>query len=200
MSRNRKSQRRFNEGEGKVRTHIGFSFEFPFEVQRWYPLFLIVMTLGVFSQSVFMDFTYDDRLVVLDNPQIWQRDMGALWIEEGQFKWSRQVRTISFMVDYALFGFSPAGWHLHNLFWHTLCVVLVYMFLKRLSHQATFSFIGALIFAIHPIHVEAVTNITNRKELLGLAFLLMAFLSYINFLEGRTGRRWGRIRIGHSQP
>ena len=197
MDGNQKSQREcYSEGR-KARPGFGWSFEFPYAIERWYPLLLILITLGVFHQNAFMDFTYDDRVVVVDNPKITRGDLGAIWFEKnGYFKWGRQVRAISFMVDYALFGFSPVGWHLHNLFWHLLCVVLVYILLNRLFHQATFSFFGALIFALHPIHVEAVTNISNRKELLGLAFLLIAFLSYIQFLEGKTRRRWAWLMVG----
>jgi len=177
MTSHSKSQRTSHEGEGSL--------------GRWYPLFLIVITLGVFFPSLFMEFTYDDRWVVLEDPRIRQGEMGALWnLNLDVFK-LRPVRTLTYMVDYAVFGFWPAGYHLHNLFWHVLCVVLVFMLLKKVTHQATFSFFGALIFAIHPIHVEAVSNITNRKELLALGFLLIAFLCYIRFLEGTTARKWG---------
>ena len=137
-----------------------------------------------------MDFTYDDGTVVLDDPRIWQGDIGALWIRNEQLIWAHQVRTLSYMLDFALFGFAPKGYHLHNLFWHALCVVLVFVLIKKLTHHPTFSFLGGLIFSVHPVHVEAVTNITNRKELLALGFLLIAFLSYLQFLEGKTGRKW----------
>jgi len=185
-----KSQPIPHKGKGKARSKFDFRFRFPYEIESWYPLLLIVMTLGVFWQSVYMEFTYDDHLVVLEDPRIWKRDFVALWIQNNQIVLGHPVRTFSYMVDNALFEFSPAGYHLHNLFWHTLCVVLFFVLLKKLTHHPTFSLFGALIFAIHPIHVEAVTNITNRKELLALGFLLIAFLSYTQFLERKTGRKW----------
>ena len=159
-------------------------------IARWYSLILIVVTLGVYWQTVNAEFTYDDRLVILEDPRIWQWDIGALWTLKGELIWTNQLRTISYMFDYALFGFSPAGYHLHNLFWHTLCVVLVFVLVKKLTQQATLAFFGAVIFAIHPINVEAVSNVTNRKELLALGFLLIAFLCYLRFLEGRTVSKW----------
>jgi 4-amino-4-deoxy-L-arabinose transferase-like glycosyltransferase len=152
---------------------------------------LIVITFGVYFQNLFHEFTYDDKVMVLEDPAIWQTDIEGIWIQGGAAFWLRQIRTLSFMADYAIFGFSPTGYHLHNLFWHLLCVLLVFFLLKKISQQGTFSFFGALIFAIHPIQVEAVSNITNRKEMLALGFLLIAFLCYIRFLEGTTAGKWG---------
>jgi len=196
MSRNKKHQRRFHNGDAKVSPQIGFNLQFLYEIEHWYPLLLFVIAIGVFSPSIFMDFTYDDYLVVLDDPRIRQWDIGGYFTRDEQAPGSRLVRTISFMLDYALFGFSPAGYHIQNLFWHALCAVLSFFLLRKLTHQPTFSFFGTLIFAIHPIHVEAVANISNRKEMLGLAFLLMAFLAYIQFLEAKTDRRWIWLMIG----
>ena len=155
-----------------------------------------MLTLGVFSQNFFHEFTYDDQIAVLDDPRIWQWDIKGFVLPYGQFYWGLVVRPLTYMVDYSLFGLSPRGYHLHNLFWHLLCVVCVFFFLIKLTKGATVSFFGALIFAIHPIHVEAVANITNRKELLALAFLLIAFLCYIRFLEGHTSGKWGWFVVG----
>jgi len=130
MTSHSKSQRTSHEGEGSL--------------GRWYPLFLIVITLGVFFPSLFMQFTYDDRWVVLDNPLIRQGEIGALWNLNSDIFTLRQVRTLTYMVDHALFGFNPAGYHLQNLFWHMLCVVLVFFLLKKITHQATFSFFGLI--------------------------------------------------------
>ena len=133
---------------------------------------------------------------VLDDPRIWQWDIEAFVFPHGQLYWGLVVRPLTYMVDYSLFGLSPGGYHLHNLFWHSLCVACVFFLLRKLTREPTVSFFGALIFAIHPIHVEAVSNITNRKELLALAFLLIAFLCYIRFLEGTTSGKWGWFFVG----
>ena len=196
MNRNRKSQQSSSDGEGRLRTRHVWNSHFPYDITPWYPLVLLVITFGVFSQNVFHEFTYDDQKAVLDDPRIWQWDIEAFVFPYGQFYWGLVVRPLTYMVDYSLFGLSPGGYHLHNLFWHSLCVVCVFFFLRKLTQEPTVSFFGALIFAIHPIHVEAVSNITNRKELLALAFLLMAFLCYIRFLEGATSGKWGWFFVG----
>jgi tetratricopeptide (TPR) repeat protein len=195
MNRNRNSQRTQQEGEGRLRPRSVFNFEFSYDITRWFPLLLIVITFGVYFQNVFHEFTYDDQKALLDDPRIWQWDIEAFVFHRGH-RWPLVVRPLTFMVDYSLFGFSPVGYQLHNLFWHTLCVVLVFFLLKKLTQTDFFSFFGALIFAIHPIHVEAVSNITNRKELLALAFLLIAFLCYIRFLEENSSRKWGWFLAG----
>ncbi|UCE63916.1 MAG: glycosyltransferase family 39 protein, partial [Nitrospirota bacterium] len=196
MNRNRKSQQTPIDGEGGLPSPHVFNFQLPFDITPWYPLLLIVITLGVFSQNLFHEFTYDDQKAVLDDPRIWQWNIEAFVFPYGQIYWGLVVRPLTYMVDYSLFGLSPGGYHLHNLFWHSLCVVCVFFLLKKLTQEAPGSFFGALIFAIHPIHVEAVSNITNRKELLALAFLLIAFLCYIRFLEGNTSGKWGWFFVG----
>ncbi|MDX1410723.1 MAG: tetratricopeptide repeat protein [Nitrospirales bacterium] len=196
MNRNRKSQQTSLKGKRRLQPRPVLNSYFPKDIPRWYPLLLIVITLGVFSQNVSHQFTYDDQKAVLNDPRIWQWDIEAFVFPHGEIYWGLVVRPLTYMVDYSLFGLSPGGYHLHNLFWHSLCVVCVFFFLKKLTQEPTSSFFGALIFAIHPIHVEAVSNITNRKELLALAFLLIAFLCYIRFLEGTTSGKWGWFSVG----
>lgn len=196
MCADRRSQPSLHQGGERSHPRPRFWPNFVEGAEPWYPLLLIVATLGIFWPSVFMEFTYDDPAVILSNPNIRGGDIGRIWFWEGQLIWARQVRALSYMADYALFGFSPMGYHLHSLLWHVLCVILVYVLAKKLTHHATFSFLGALIFAIHPIHVEAVTNISNRKELLSLAFLLLAFVCYMQFLESQSIRKWPWLLIG----
>lgn len=190
MIRNQKTQRTLPEGEVGFRPPVGFNITIAHEITRWFPLLLIIISFGVYFQNVFHEFTYDDKIWVVGDPRIWQWDIKGFFFPGGN-RWPLVVRPFTFMIDYSLFGFSPVGFQLHNLFWHSLCVVLVFFLLKKLTQTAIFSFFGALIFAIHPIHVEAVSNITNRKELLALAFLLIAFLCYIRFLEEHSSRKWG---------
>ena len=87
------------------------------------------------------------------------------------------IRALTLMIDFSLFGDSPVGYHVHNLLWHVICVLLLYFLVKGLTNRIALAFIVALLFATHPIHTEVVTNITNRKELLCLAFMLASGLS-----------------------
>jgi tetratricopeptide (TPR) repeat protein len=150
-----------------------------------YPLGLIAIIPLVFMGSFSAGFTYDDQRVVLADHGIRYLHFWDLW--EG---WFRYTRTATLMVDYALFGFDSIGYHVHNLVWHALSTVLLFFVLRKLSGQSWLSFFTALIFAVHPIHVEAVTNISNRKDLLCMAFSMAAFAAYDRFVNEDAARRW----------
>lgn len=157
----------------------------------FYPLILISVTLIVFAGSFSADFTFDDHILVLDEPRIRYWHFWDLWnLQDHLHGWDQQVRILTLMVDFALFGNSPVGYHVHNLLWHSLSVILFYLLLRKISGRATLSFFAALLFAVHPIHVEAVTNIHNRKELLCMAFLLSSFISYYKFIDGIGRKKW----------
>ena len=152
---------------------------------------IIGATILLFIENFSADFTYDDYVTILGDPRIAHMHLGDLFdIGDINFGWRRQVRRLTFMIDYALFGSSPTGYHLHNLLWHVLSVALFYVFVRILSQRVGISLLATLIFAIHPIHVEVVTNITNRKELLCMAFLLAAFIAYDGFIRGIGPKRW----------
>ncbi len=152
---------------------------------------LMGFTLLLFSESLSADFTFDDRDTVINNPEV---QKGNFWdlVDFGDeyYGWRRPLRRVTYMVDYALFGTSPTGYHVHNLFWHLFSVGLFYMLVKSLSKRVSIALPAALLFAIHPIHVEVVTNITDRKESLCMAFLLASFVSYHRFIQKVGRKRW----------
>jgi len=147
---------------------------------------LTVFTLFLFVESFSADFTFDDFINLVDNPQIhnWEFNLDP-W-----YRWHKHVRALTLMVDYSLFRDSPTGYHVHNFIWHVVSVVLFYVLVRVLSNRASIAFFAALLFTTHPIHVEAITNIANRKELLCMAFLLASCISYVEFT-----RRVGPQRV-----
>lgn len=98
------------------------------------------------------------------------------------------VKNVSYALDYALFGLKPAGYHLQQQFWYALAVLLLFAWLRsvlramaaggRLGlHAASadiVAFVTALAFALHPVHVESVTWLSGRKDVLSGAFGLAA--------------------------
>ena len=150
------------------------------------PLILLCAVTTVLFLNTFMgEFVYDDLVVVMNKPVIEQWN---LW--DGLEMKVRFVRSLSLMLDKKMFGTSPYGYHFQNILWHVLSTLLLYLLFMRLSNDRWVSFLGALIFSIHPIHVESVANISNRKDLLCMSFSLVSFLSYINFLEGQRKVMW----------
>lgn len=83
------------------------------------------------------------------------------------------------MLDYRLWGERPFGYHLTNLLLHMLATVLVFATARAWTLADPAALVAALIFAVHPIHVEAVASFTNRKDILALIFDLAAVLAWI---------------------
>ena len=99
------------------------------------------------------------------------------------------LHLISYMLDYAVWGLNPAGFLLANVVLHALNGFLFYFLIVRLSGRRLWGFLAAFLFLFHPVQVESVAWISQRKNLLAMAFFLLAFHSYISYKKGEPGRR-----------
>lgn len=149
-------------------------------------LALLLASVAAFAPSLGAGFTYDDFPVVLGDPAVTSPRL-ADTVAEGWH--ARPLRALTFRLDRALFGEAPAGYHLHSVLWHAACVLLLHRWLLRLGAGAAGALLGALLFAWHPVHVEAVANVSNRKEPLCLAFSLLSCLAWARALGARGLRR-----------
>ncbi len=95
---------------------------------------------------------------------------------------------ISHAVDFQLFGLNPAGHHLENVFFHVVNAALLYWMLYRATGYMGRSFMVAAVFALHPINVEPVVWIAERKTMLSTTFFLLALAAYQWYVE-RPGER-----------
>ncbi len=91
----------------------------------------------------------------------------------------------SFWIEYRSYGENPFGHHLVNLLLHTVNVVLLWLLLRRIGVPG--AWLGAALFAVHPVHVESVAWIIERKDVLSMFFYLLAFLAFVRF-EARKSR------------
>lgn len=142
----------------------------------------------LFINTLNNDFTYDD-IQVIKNSRFITGDVGI----KDLLNESRPVRTVSLILDYKLFGLNPIGYHIQNIFWHGLSAVLLYFFLLRVSRDQAVSLMASILFASHPVHVEAVANISHRKELLCLSFSLISLLLYLKSYEYKGFLRYTTI-------
>ena len=156
-------------------------------------LLLSVATLAVFAQVVRFDFVdYDDNLYVTANPHV-QEGLtlaGVRWAFTtfAAANW-HPLTWISLMLDWSIGGPGARVFHLTNLILHLANVLLLFFLLDRTTDRRWPSAVTAALFAIHPLHVESVAWIAERKDVLSTLFLLLTIAAYVGFVE-----RPGRVR------
>ncbi len=92
---------------------------------------------------------------------------------------------LTFADEYKIFGLNPFIFHLSNLILHLLCTLLVFQILRMLKLKPVYAGIGAMIFGVHPMHVESVAWISERKDLLFCLFSLASIIFYFNYLTSQ---------------
>ncbi|MBI4577453.1 MAG: tetratricopeptide repeat protein [Planctomycetes bacterium] len=136
---------------------------------------------------------YDDGSYVQENPPV-QRGFDAeslAWaFTTGHSANWHPLTWLSHMADCALWGLEPAGHHLTSLLLHALNAALLYLALRRLTGQAAPSALAAGLFALHPLRVESVAWVAERKDVLSGCFALLALWSYARHREGPTPARY----------
>jgi len=152
-----------------------------------YVLVILLLTFIVFLPVFSSDFmyTWDDSSYITDNVLIRSLNFSSL----KQMFFTQIGGTyvplplISYAIEYKLFGLSPVAYHSTNLLIHLFCTLLVFEILRRLGLQPLFAAIGALIFGIHPMGVESVAWVTERKDLLYTFFYLSSIIAYLIYLK-----------------
>lgn len=98
------------------------------------------------------------------------------------------LHLVSYMIDYALWGLWPTGYHVHNVALFTIGLVLLSRLLMLLGAGRLWSFLLAALFALHPLHVEPVVWITGRKEILCFLFFMAGAVTYMGAERWRSTR------------
>lgn len=150
---------------------------------------LAAITLATYWQvSNHAFINLDDQAYVYENPHIvggfTGRNVAWAFTSVDYFYW-QPVTWLSHMLDVELYGMNPAGHHLSNVFIHTGSALLLLFFLFRLTGQLWQSAFVAALFALHPMHVESVAWVAERKDVLSALF---GFLTLIFYVESKTSR------------
>ena len=143
----------------------------------------IVLAYCIFANTFANEWTMDDLPAIVNNP-----DVQSLNAFLANTRPGRPLREITFMMDHALFGLYPAGYHIQQIFWHGLNAFLIFILVRRLSGDKIVPWISSFLFLVHPVHVEVVANISHRKESLFLAFSLFSILAYMKYFDGNRRR------------
>ena len=162
---------------------------------------LIFFTLIVYIPAMRGGFVWDDDYHVKDNANL--RSVGGLaqiWLDpfSGGYQYYPLVFT-SFWLEYQLWGPSPTGYHVVNVLLHAINAVLLWLVLRRLKVPG--GWLAAMIFAIHPVQVESVAWITERKNVLSGLFYLSSALCMLRFYsldsqEEDPSRQWLYYGLG----
>jgi len=145
---------------------------------------LVALTATAYSPLVSAGFIWDDDDYVEKNPALRSlAGLKSIWVDLGATPQYYPLVFTSFWVEYQLWGDDPTGYHLVNVVLHALNAVLVWQILSRLGVRG--GWLAAAVFALHPVHVESVAWISERKNLLSGAFYLAAALVYLRLDERR---------------
>ncbi len=154
-------------------------------------IFLAVIIWVVFGQTLGHEFVnYDDSLYVYQNPVV---QKGLTW--EG-FRWAltygnighwHPLTWLSHMLDCQVYGLSPGGHHLTNILLHMAAAILLFLVLRRMTGYLWRSAFVAAVFAIHPLRVESVAWVAERKDVLSAFFFMLTLWAYTRYAQGVTG-------------
>lgn len=148
---------------------------------------LIVAIVCAYARIVRADFIdFDDNSHVFENPLVksglswhgvveaFQHPQASLWVP---------LTWLSFMTDVSLFGLNPGAMHAVNLAWHTASTVLLFFTLRRMTRHLWASAFVAALFGLHPLNVESVAWITERKNVLCAFFWFGTIAAYARYAE-----------------
>lgn len=146
---------------------------------------MLATTAGLYWHVLFNDFiNYDDTAYVTNNPYIRSglTLKGIVWAFSTTYicNW-HPLTWVSHMLDIQLFGLNPVGHHLVNVLFHLANTFLLFTFLRITTGAIWRSYCVALLFALHPLHVESVAWIAERKGLLSSFFWLLTILAYVAY-------------------
>ena len=157
-------------------------------------LFLIVITYVSFSRILQNGFiNFDDTEYVVKNPQVTSglTFEGVKWaFTKFHFYNWHPLTWISHMADYEIYGLNAGGHHLTNLLLHILNTLLLFLVLKWITGSVWQSAFVAALFAVHPLHVESVAWVSERKDVLSTLFWILTIWAYAYYAENKGINRY----------
>ena len=179
------------------------------ESRKLHMIVLAVLSILLYANTITHDYTQDDAIVIYDNEFTTQGFAGISGLLtydtfRGFFKVDGKEKLVSggryrpltpvmFAIEYQIFGRSPMMGHIFNVLWYALLVVVLYLTLERLflrdessSHWRFMILAACILFAVHPIHTEAVANIKGRDEIICLLGSLASLYYAVRWHDERN--------------
>ncbi|OGD21798.1 MAG: hypothetical protein A2W03_11615 [Candidatus Aminicenantes bacterium RBG_16_63_16] len=162
-------------------------------------LLIIAVNLAVFLPSMSGDFLWDDKYFISENPNILGSGFLRSFLSSpfGGFSGSdensqrqdrimqfyRPLVSLSYWLDFNVWGLNPAAFHLTNILLHIINVIILFYILSGLAFGPRPAFFGAVLFSVYPLHFENVSWISGRTDLLAFLFAGLATLFFIRFMD-----------------
>jgi len=152
---------------------------------------ILVLTFLLFYNTLTNNFVnLDDSGYIKDNPDIKSlsaRNIIAIFSSFYNANY-HPFTTLSYAIEYNLFGLNAKPYHLVNLLIHLLNTFMVFRLINKISRKTEVAFVVALFFAIHPMHVESVAWISERKDLLYSFFFIWGLSTYYDYIHATINR------------
>ncbi len=159
------------------------NFKWKIPAEAWVCLLLILSILVIYGQVLDFEFVnYDDDVYVTRNPVVKQGLTleGVKWaFGATRAEFWHPLTWLSHMLDTQVFGLNPGGHHFSNLLLHIINTLLLFWILRYATGHLWRSYIVAALFALHPLHVESVAWVAERKDVLSTFFWMLATLMYV---------------------
>src|SRR2546428_8198662 len=162
-------------------------------------LFLVAISLAVFGQTIRYDFVnFDDDLYVYNAPAIQVgltiKGMALAFTSPHARNW-HPLATISHMLDCQLYGLKAGGHHATNIVLHTIAVLLLFRVLRQMTGAVWKSVVVAALFAVHPLHVESVAWVSERKDVLSAVFFILMLDAYVRYARAASITRYLGVAV-----
>jgi hypothetical protein len=165
----------------------------------WIRIGLAVLTIGVFASVPTFEFvSYDDPWYITTNSHItaglsWT---GVWWaFTSGSLFYWHPLTWLSHMADVQVFGLWPGGHHLTSLILHILNTLVLFAVLRHATATTWRSALVAALFAVHPLHVESVAWVAERKDVLSTLFFLLTIQNYLAYTRDPTRRKFITVAL-----
>lgn len=160
----------------------------------WPGLLVAALAVVVFAPALGAGFiNYDDGPYVVDNPRVREgltaENIGWALTSVKQYYW-HPLTWLSLQLDATLWGAGPAGFHATNVVLHAVSCLLVYVLLAGWTGRVGEAAVAAALFGWHPLRVESVAWVAERKDVLAVLLALVALAAYTRWVKERTAGRW----------
>ena len=147
-------------------------------------ILILILTVLIYLNAIKNGFVnWDDNNYIHNNPYIKGLSISNLKdiFTKSYFANYHPLTTLTYAIEYSLFKLNPLPYHFFNISLHLINTLLVFLFIKNITKRVEVPLITTLLFAVHPMHVESVAWIAERKDVLYTMFFLLSLIYYIKY-------------------